>query len=111
MRWNSKSYTHKFKNKAVLDKGERFASKLEHRYKTYLDLLKTNGDIVFYLTQVPLRLPGGTKYIVDFVVFYSDGNIRFIDTKGMETDTFKIKKREIEAIYPFEIEVIKKGDF
>lgn len=60
---------------------------------------------------MPLRLPGGTKYVVDFVVFYDDGTIKFVDTKGVETDTFKIKKREIEAIYPFEIEVVRKGDF
>jgi hypothetical protein len=111
MRWNLKSYTHKFKNKAITDKGERFASKLEHRYKNHLELLKNAGEIVFYLTQVPIRLPGGTKYLVDFLVFYSDGTIKFVDTKGILTDSFKIKKREIEAIYPFEIEVIKKGDF
>jgi hypothetical protein len=111
MRWNLKSYTHKFKNKAVTDKGERFASKLEHSYKIYLDRLKHIGKIIFYLTQVPLRLPGGTKYVVDFVVFYDDGEIEFIDTKGVETDTFKIKKREIEAIYPFKIKVVRKGEF
>jgi|HubBroStandDraft_5_1064220.scaffolds.fasta_scaffold69074_4 hypothetical protein len=111
MRWKSKQYLHKFKNKSVIDKGERYASKLEHRYKNYLELLKINGDVIFYLTQVPLRLPGGTKYIVDFLVFYENGSIEFVDTKGVETDTFKIKKREIEAIYPFEIKVVKKGDF
>jgi hypothetical protein len=108
IKWTSR---HKFKNKSVLDNGERFASKLEFKYKTYLDILKNTGEVVFYLTQVPIRLPGGTKYVVDFMVFYKDETIKFIDTKGVETDTFKIKKREVEAIYPFRIEVVKNGDF
>jgi len=109
--WKTKGLRFKFNNRRVTDNGEKFASKLEHRFKEHLESIKKNGQILFYLTQVPIRLPGGTKYIVDFVVFYSDGVVRFIDTKGMQTDTFKIKKREVEAIYPFEIEIIKKGDF
>ena len=102
---------HKFNAKKVIDNGENFSSKLEFSYKQHLDIQKKSGIILFYLTQVPIRLPGRTKYIVDFLVFYKDGNVRFLDTKGVETDTFRIKKREIEAIYPFEIEIIKKGDF
>lgn len=109
--WKTKGTRFKFKNRSVIDKGIRYASKLEHRFKEHLEKLKLSGEVIFYLTQVPLRLPGGTKYVVDFIVFYTDYVIRFIDTKGMETDTFKIKKREIEAIYPFEIEIVKKGDF
>ena len=106
-----KSYKHKFRNKPVIDDGKRYASKLEHSFKQHLDLLKKTGEVVFYLTQVPIDLPGGTKYIVDFQVFMADGSIRFIDTKGMETDLFKLKKRQVEEIYPFHIEIIKKGDF
>jgi hypothetical protein len=111
MRWQTKGIKSKFKNRSVIDQNERYASKLEYRFKKYLDTLKNAGEVIFYLTQVPIRLPGKTKYIVDFMVFYSDNTVRFIDTKGVETDTFKIKKREIEAIYPFEIEIIKKNDF
>ncbi len=102
---------HKFKAKPVNHAGEHFRSTLEFNFKQHLDLLQKHGEIIFYLMQVPLRLPGGTKYIVDFLIFWKDGRIAFVDTKGMETETFKIKKREIEAIYPFTIEIIKKGDF
>jgi hypothetical protein len=102
---------HKFRAKPVLNEGERFASTLEFGYKQHLDLLQKAGEILFYLTQVPIRLVGGTKYLIDFQVFYSDGTVQFIDTKGMETETFKIKKREVEAIYPFEIKIVKRGDF
>lgn len=111
IKWKTEGIKIKYKNKSVIDEGERYASKLEYEFKKHLDILKKSGEVNFYLTQVPIRLPGSTKYIVDFVVFFSDESVRFIDTKGIETDVFKIKKREIEAIYPIEIEVIKKGDF
>lgn len=109
--WSTKGLPYKFKNKPVVYNGVRYTSKLEASYAEKLDQWIKDGYVKFYLEQVPIRLPGGTKYIVDFVVFYTDDTLRFIDTKGMETDIFKIKKREVEAIYPFEIEVIKKGDF
>lgn len=102
---------HKYRAVRVEEDGEHFSSKLEHRFKQYLDLLVKSGEVIFYLTQIPVRLPGGTKYVVDFQVFYANGCVRFIDTKGIETDSFKIKKREVEAIYPFKIEIIRKGDF
>jgi len=102
---------HKFNATRASDGEKTYSSKLERDYKLHLDLLKKSGEVLFFLEQVPLRLPGGTKYIVDFVVFYKDGDVKFQDAKGMETDVFKIKKREIEAIYPFEIEIIKRNDF
>jgi hypothetical protein len=32
--------------------------------------------------------------------------VTFEDTKGRETETFKLKKRQVEELYPVEIEVI-----
>lgn len=106
-----KTHKHKFKNKPVIDNGKRFASKLEHSYKNHLEILKKEGKVLFYLMQVPIDLPGGTKYVLDFLVFYEDGDVKFIDTKGVETDMFKLKKRQVESLYPFDIEIVKKGDF
>ena len=106
-----KRIKHKFNAKKVKVGQEKYDSKLEYAYKLHLDKLIKNGAVLFYLKQTPIHLPGGTKYICDFLVFYTTGEVKFIDVKGMETDVFKIKKREIEAIYPFEIEIIKKGDF
>jgi hypothetical protein len=64
------------------------------------------GDVVFFLRQVPLYLPGKTKLVVDFQVFNTDGTVSFIDVKGMRTDVYKVKKREVEATYPIEIEEV-----
>lgn len=92
--------------------GIKFHSKLERDYYVYLVNRKKKGEIIFFLRQVPFDLPGKTKYYVDYEVLEKDGTLRFIDIKGMETQTFKIKKRMVEDIYyPIKIEIIKKGDF
>jgi hypothetical protein len=97
---------HKFRAVATEHDGIRFASKREA--KAYADLMleKRAGTVLFFLRQCPLHLPGGTRLVIDFIVFYADGSVRFLDAKGMETDSFRIKKREIEAVYPITIETI-----
>lgn len=98
---------HKFNAVRCESDGVKFASKAEKSFYLKLKILQNAGEVLFFLMQVPLRLPGGTRYICDFVIFDSAGEVRFVDVKGMETDVFKIKKREIEAIYPITIEIQK----
>ena len=104
-------FGHKFKAKQVIDDGHNFPSTLEWKYFKHLQLLQNSGEVVFFLRQVPIHLPGGVKYVVDYQVFYSDGKVRFIDVKGLETETFKIKRKIVEDLYPFKIDVAKKDDF
>lgn len=87
--------------------GITFASKAEARYYRELCLAQQAGTVLMFLLQVPIRLPGGTKYVCDFVVFYSDGEVRWIDVKGRETDMFKLKKKQVEDLYPIKIEVVR----
>jgi len=103
--------THKFGAVRQEIDGLKFPSKLERDYYLHLKLLQKLGEVLFFLQQVPIHLPGGTKYVCDFQVFYKNGEVAFIDVKGVETDVFKVKKRLVEATYPFEIQVIKRGDF
>lgn len=102
---------HKFNAVPTTRNGIRFDSKLEARYYDHLLLLKRAGEIVFILRQVPFDLPGGVKYRVDFQIFWANGEVTFDDSKGMETPDFKLKKKQVEDLYPVEIRVIKKGDF
>ena len=102
-----KRLRHKYNAKPTKQGGRTYASKAEARYAAALETRKRAGEVLFALEQVPIRLPGGTKYVVDFLVFEASGDVRFIDVKGVQTDAFKIKKREIEALFPFEIEVVK----
>jgi len=62
------------------------------------------GEVVFFLRQVPIHLPGGTKLVIDFLEFWADGSCHFVDVKGRPTPAYKIKKREVEYHYPIEIE-------
>ena len=99
---------HKFNAQRVKRDGIKFPSKLEAHYYDYLLLMQKAGELLFFLRQVPFHLPGGIRYVVDFQEFWKDGTVRFTDTKGMETSEFKSKKRQVESIYPIEINVVRK---
>jgi hypothetical protein len=94
---------HKFKAKPTEYNGIKFASKKEQKRYCELQVLKSAGDILFFLRQVPVHLSGGVKYVCDFLIFWSDGTVTFEDVKGFRTDLYKTKKKMIEATYPFKI--------
>lgn len=97
--------THKYHAKACELDGIKFASKLEAGYYLRLSHLKNSGEIVFFLMQVPFRLPGGVKYLCDFQIFWASGEVTFVDTKGVDTPVSKIKRKQVEALYPVKIEI------
>jgi len=105
---NQRSYS-KYKNKIVIINGKRFDSLLEGNY--YIELLRLQkiGIVSYFLRQVPIELSEYTsdKYRLDFLVFYSDGQIEFIDVKGIVTKEFRLKKSLIEGLYPFKIKLVK----
>ena len=102
-----KKIKHKFRAKPDNRDGIRFPSKKEAEYYDKLKRDLQEEKIIFFLMQVPFHIPGGAKYLVDFVVFDSNGTVRFIDVKGYETPQFKLKKKLVEQFYPVKIEVIK----
>jgi len=91
---------------AVLEEcdGIKFQSKREAKYYRELQVRVHLGEVKYFLPQVPFRLQGGIKYVVDFMEVWSDGSIHFVDVKGFKTQTYKIKKRLVEASYPVKIE-------
>ena len=99
---------HRHKYNAVkteLD-GIKFDSKKEARYYLDLKLRVKAGEVIFFLRQVPFDLPGNVKYRVDFQEFHTDGTIHFVDVKGVRTTDFIMKKKQVEALYPVEIEEV-----
>lgn len=86
---------------ATVVDGIRFDSKKEARYYEQLKLRVQAGEVLFFLRQVPIYLPGGTRLVIDFLEFHASGEFRFVDVKGRETEAFKIKRREVEAAYPY----------
>lgn len=79
-----------------------YSSRLESRYADELTARKAapDGDVVDWVEQVPIKLPGGIKYVCDFLVFKRDGSWEFVETKGKATDVFKLKMRLLAEARP-----------
>jgi hypothetical protein len=103
---------HNFKKKnkynavATMVDGFRFDSKKEANYYIGNKLLMAKGEIVLQLRQVPFQLPGQVTYRLDFLEFYSNGNVRFVDVKGRDTAMSKLKRKQVEALYNVEITLV-----
>lgn len=100
--------THKYNAVRTECDNFKFASKAEKAYYEKLKLLKQTGDISFFLMQVPIHLKSGIKYVCDFVVFWTNGEVTFEDVKGMKTSVYKLKRKIVEQEYPFAIKEITK---
>ena len=86
----------------------RFPSLGEAKLFIHLLAQKRAGEVLYFLRQVPFHLPGGVVYRLDFLVAYPDGKLRFLDFKGAETPMFRLKKTQVEALYPINIECIRR---
>lgn len=66
-------------------------------------LLQKSGEVLFHLRQAPFHLPGNVRYVVDFIVFWSNGDITFEDVKGLKTVLFETKRKILEDLFPIKI--------
>jgi len=82
--------------------GIKFRSKKERNRYIELTALKDSGAC-WFLRQVPFYLPGGTKYVLDFLVFWKNGSVTFEDVKGKRTPMCIMKKKQVQALYPITI--------
>ena len=96
---------HKFNAKATSEDNIRFASKKEAIYYNELKLRVRAGEVVFFLRQVPFDIPAGVHRI-DFVEFLSNGEVEFIEVKGYDTPMGKLKRKQVEELYPIKIKVV-----
>lgn len=113
--------TGKYHNKKIKAEDGTFDSKYEYEEWCRLKLLERGGVIRNLMRQVPyvliptIRTTSGTlkqiTYYADFV-YEENGIVCMVDTKGFETDTYKIKKRLLINQYVTEQRVFierKKG--
>ena len=105
--------TLKYCNEPTYSNGTRFASKGEAALFDHLRLLQHAGEVLYFLRQVPIHLPGNVQYRVDFLVFWNDGRVRYLDFKGKLTPMFVLKQKQVQELYPIQIECItlKRGAF
>lgn len=91
--------------KTIVD-GIKFDSRAEARYYKFLKNAQLAGDIQYFLRQVPFDLPGNTKYRADFMICFPDEHVEYHDVKGVVTPMFRLKKKQVEALYPVIVEII-----
>lgn len=103
-----KRLKHKFGAVRCKRNGINFPSKLERAYYDKLLMLQKAGELLFFLRQVGFDIGGGHRYFSDFQLFWADGTVEFIDTKGRDTPLSKLKRDQLEELYPVEIKIVKK---
>ena len=106
----------KYKNKKVVYNGMKFDSKKEMDYYIKLNMLEKAGKIKDLRLQVPFvvletfklndKTYKKTKYIADFTYYDKEGKYHVVDTKGVRTDVYKLKKKLMAWKYGIEIEEI-----
>lgn len=103
---NTAAVVNKYHSKRVTVEGRTFDSGREAVRAGELVLLHQNYQIFALAFQVAIPLPGAGKYVADF--FYLDDKLRphFEDAKGFKTDTYKLKKKQVENHYGIKIEEV-----
>lgn len=96
----------KYKNKKVVYDEIKFDSQKERNYYIKLKLLEDKGKIKNLKLQVKFELQpkfkSGNKniqaisYIADFTYLDEENKLHIIDTKGVRTDVYKIKKKMMQ---------------
>lgn len=94
----------KYKAKRTTIDHINFASQKEAAMYLRIKEKEKSGEILYFLMQVPFALPGGTKYVCDFMLVYPDELVRYVDAKGFKTQMYILKKKQVEALYPIKIE-------
>ncbi len=92
-------------NKICVD-GIYFDSQLEADYYIQLKLRLRAGEIDGFCRQARFIVTEGneqtraTEYVCDFIVLYPDKTYEIIDTKGIETEVFKLKRKSFREKFP-----------
>lgn len=100
----------KYGNRRVEIDGMKFDS--QHEADVYFGTLLPSfkcGAYIFLARQVPFDLPGGIRYIADFVTVSADGHVSVIDAKSEATRRNRVyinKKKQMKACWGIEIQEV-----
>ncbi|UPA31876.1 DUF1064 domain-containing protein [Terrisporobacter glycolicus] len=99
----------KYKNKKVVVDGVKFDSKHEAEYYLYLKRLKEEGKIKDFGLQHKFELQPSFKkygkthraitYTVDFAIYHNNGDVEYVDVKGMETQQGIMRKKMFDYLF------------
>ena len=96
----------KYGNKRTEYAGKAFDSAHEAEVYKQLELRVRAGDLRGVICQQAFQLPGGVKYIADFVALKNDGTYDVLDAKSDATrkdKAYRIKKRQMKEVLGIEI--------
>ena len=96
----------KYGNHKVTVDGKRFDSVHEAEVYGELMLRRRAGELRLVLRQVSFDLPGGIRYIADFVTVDCRGNLEIIDAKSEATRKNRVyinKKKQLLEVWGCEI--------
>ncbi len=95
----------KYNNQRAEYNGVWYDSKKEAAFAQELDLKRKAGEIAWWCRQPQFVLPGGVIYKPDFIYVDQIHLVPFVvDVKGVRTQEYKLKKKQVEAIYNVRIE-------
>lgn len=89
--------------------GKRFDSRHEAKIYEELRLRCLAGEYAGLGRQVAFFLPGGVKYIADFVTLNKDGSYSVLDAKSEATrrdKVYRLKRRQMKECLGIEIEEV-----
>ncbi len=99
--------------------GLTYDSNFEAGYAQELDLRQKAGEILKWERQINLNLAVNgfivCQYRIDFIVYYPDNTIEYVECKGYPTPVWKLKWKLFEALYSdlpdVKLTVIQQGRF
>lgn len=93
----------KYNNKKKEYNGASYHSKLEASYAEMLDFRVKAGDVIKWDKQKKLSIDVNSfhicNYFIDFKVYLSDNSIEYVEVKGFETDTWRLKWRLTQSLF------------
>ena len=99
----------KYGNEKVTMDGETLDSKHEARIYNDLRLRCRSGEFKGLARQAAFYLPGGVKYMADFVTLNADGSYTVYDAKSEATrrnKVYRLKRRQMRECLGLEIEEV-----
>ncbi|MDD3881925.1 MAG: DUF1064 domain-containing protein [Eubacteriales bacterium] len=99
----------KYGNQRTEIDGEVYDSKHEAEIAKQLMYRGGCGEFKAVARQVPFFLPGGVKYVADFVVLLPDGSYQVLDAKSEATKqnaVYRLKKRQMRECLGIEIQEV-----